>query len=113
MFDLDSLRAFTQPFIVIFSALIVSGTGTSIALQLLKLDWFPVAVSRYPRLTNIIVSLIASLIAIYSAGINLVLVTPFQYLAFIIGTAIFSAFTYKNLLKGTTSKDGRSSEIVQ
>jgi hypothetical protein len=112
MFDINSLREFVQPFIIIFSALIVSGAGSSIAVQLLKLDWFPLLVSRYPRVTNMIISIIASLVAIYTSGIDFVLVTPLQYVAFMIGTMIFSAFTYKNILKGTTTKDGKSAEEV-
>jgi hypothetical protein len=112
MLDLDSLRSLVQPFVIIFSALIVSGASSSIAVQILKLDWFPLLISRSPRLTNAIVSTVASLVAIYASGVQMVLVTPFQYAAFIIGTIVLSAFTYKVVLKGTTAKDGRSSEMI-
>lgn len=112
MVELEGVRLLMQPFIAVFSALIVSGAASSVAIQILKGDWFPLLISKYPRAANIIVSFIASVISIYTSGINLVLQTVFDYGAFIIGVTLLSAFTYKNILKGTSTKDGKSQEAI-
>lgn len=111
--SIEEIRLLVEPFITIFTALLASGAGASVAVQLLKLNWFPLAVSKYPRITSVIVSLVSSLVAIYVSGINFIFTTPLDYVGFGIGTLIMSAVTYKLILKGTTSKDGKSVETIK
>lgn len=112
MFDLELVRTLLQPFLELFSTILVSGVTTSIVVQIFKSNVIPVPVSKYPRVTTAFVSVIASFVAIYLSGIDLVLQSPLQYLAFFIGVVITSSITYNNYLKGTTTNDGQSKEAL-
>lgn len=110
--DINQIRELLTPFVQVFSALIVGGGTVAVATQLLKLDWFPVAVSKYPRLTSALLSVVASFVTIYVSGIDLVLVTPFDYIGFMVGTLILAAVTYKAVLKGTVpGRDDNSAKL--
>lgn len=111
--DIETVKQIIKPFVQYFSALVASGFATSVAVQLLKLDWFPVAVSKYPRITNVIVSVVSSVAAIWLSGVNFIFVNWLDYVGFGIGTLVLSALTYRTLLKGTIpAKDGKSVEKV-
>lgn len=110
--DVNLIREMIEPFVQIFSALIVSGASVAIATQILKLDWFPVAVEKYPRITSAVLSVISAVITVYVSGINFVFTSLFDYIGFTVGTALLSAFTYKTILKGTVpTKDGTATRL--
>lgn len=110
--DINQIRELIDPFVQVFGTLIVSGASVSVLTQLLKLNWFPVAVSKFPRLTNAVLSAIASGVAIYTSGINVIFNGPVDYIGFAIGTVLLSAVTYHAVLKGTVpAKDGTSAQL--
>lgn len=98
--DINTLRVALEPFINLFGAVVVSGATTAIATEILKLKAIPLPAQRYPRLTAGIVSVIASLVAVYLTTVNILIDSLFGLVAFIVGTLIVSAITYNNLIKG-------------
>lgn len=110
---IEEQRLLLEPFITFFSALLASGVGSSVAVQVLKLNWFPFKVDKYPRVTNIVVSILSTFVAIYVSGLNFTFNNAFDYSIFAVGTLVVSALTYKVLLNGTTSKDGNSVETIK
>lgn len=100
MFDPIQFKTALDPIIQLFSVLVISGAGTTVATQILKLRFIPVPVTRYPRFTAAVVSVIASLVAAYNSDLNLLLNSGFQLFAFMVGVFIVSAITYNSIVGG-------------
>lgn len=97
--DVETFRFMVQPFIAFFMPLIVGSFGTSGIVEFLKSKKVPLPVEKYPRLSNVVLSLAASTAAIYLTPANLVLETLWQRLGFVLGWFLLSAFWYNNVFK--------------
>lgn len=102
--DINSVRVALEPFVSLFGAIIVSGAATAAATEILKLRAIPVPVQRYPRLSAAVVSVIASLVAVYVSAADILVNSLIGYVAFAVGTLLVSAITYNNLIKGAPVK---------
>lgn len=91
-----------QTFYEIFGAIIVSGVGTSIAVEILKSKYIPVQFQKYPRLTATVAALIASIIAVYNSPIQTISIdTPIEWVGVVAGVLIVASITYNNIFKGS------------
>jgi hypothetical protein len=83
-------------------SILVSGTATTLAVQMLKSKLIPVPAEHSPRLTAFVVSLIASGIAGWQADIDPTKLTSWtDWLTVACGTLIVSAATYHAVFKET------------
>ena len=78
-----------------FKAVLVSGTATTLATQVLKSSLIPLPAAKSPRLTAFIVSLIASALVVGQGFDYTNLRTWEDYIPVVCGTLIVSAATYK------------------
>ena len=77
-------------------SVLVSGTATTLAVQIMKSRYFPLPVERSPRLSAFIVSVIASVITVTQVGVDWNNLHDWtQILPVVCGTLIVSAATYK------------------
>lgn len=89
-----------QVFYQMFATLIVSGVSVAIAVEVLKSNLIPVQFQKFPRLTALGASIVASVIAVYTSPIKEVVVdTPVEWVAVVAGTLILSAITYNQIFK--------------
>lgn len=105
--DISVYRSVLEPVVTFFTAIIVGGVGTTAAVQLLKLDILGGVAKKYPRLTNVVVSLIASLVAVYNSSLDLVIHGVWQTVAFAIGIFVVAAITYNNVVKTSDESSTR------
>ena len=77
----------------------LSGAATTIATQILKLKVIPVPAEKYPRMSAAIVSALASLVAVFSTNVDLVINSFIGWLAFAAGAYLLSAITYNQIVK--------------
>lgn len=101
MLEIIALRAVLEPFIAVFGAIILSGTATVIATQIMKLKIVPLPVQKYPRLTAAIVSGLAALVSLYNSSVNFVVDSVWGWLAMAVGIWIVSAIAYNQIVKGS------------
>src|SRR3954447_1819474 len=81
-------------------SILVSGTATTIAVQMMKSQIFPFPAEKSPRLTAFVVSLIASAIAVMQGGFDFTRLTDWtSYLPVVCGTFFISAITYEKVYK--------------
>lgn len=80
----------------------LAAVGVVIVQQILKLKFIPVAfANRYPVPTNIMLSIVASLIAVWQSAPS----TPvlwYEWLTLVVLIAVVAAIIYNNLLKNWT-----------
>jgi hypothetical protein len=96
-----SFYAVVDPLVKLFMALIASGVATSYATELLKLRIVPIPAQRYPRITNAVVSLIATFISLYVGHVNFIFTSWIEIVAFALGVYVLSAITYHHVVAGT------------
>ena len=77
----------------------LSGAATTIATQILKLKVIPVPAEKYPRTSAAIVSSLASLVAVFTTNVDLVINSFIGWVAFALGAYLLSAMTYNNILR--------------
>lgn len=97
--DIALFRSVLEPIVTFFTALVVGGVATTAAVQLLKLDILGGFAKRYPRITNAIVSFLATLVAVYNSSLDLVISGFWQTAAFAVGVFVVAAITYNNVIK--------------
>lgn len=97
--DIALYRSVLEPVVTFFTALVVSGVATTAAVQIFKLPFFGSVAKKYPRLTNAIVSLLASIVAVYNSNLDLVIHGVWQTVAFAAGVFVVAAITYNNVVK--------------
>lgn len=91
-----------QTFYEIFGAIIVSGVATSVAVEILKSKYIPVQFQKYPRLTALVVALVASVVAVYNSPVKTIIVdTPIEWVGLVAGVLIVASVTYNNIFKGS------------
>ncbi len=91
--------------VMLIQSLIVGGTATALATELLKSPYIPVPAQKYPRVTALIVSIIASVVAVMQSGFNATTLHSWtDGLALVCGTLIVSSVTYNQLIKGADPK---------
>lgn len=100
--DIGTIRAALQPYMDLFGALLLSGVATTVATEIMKLNFIPIPAQRYPRAVAAIVAVIATLIAVITTNADLVLEGPLGWLAMAVGTLLLSSVTYNNLVKGAS-----------
>lgn len=89
-----------QVFYNLFSAIVVSGVSVTIAVEILKSKFIPVEFQKYPRVTALVASIIASIAAVAYSPINQIAIdTPIEWVSVVAGTLLVSAFTYNNIFK--------------
>lgn len=99
MNDISNLKFMLDPFITLFTSILVSGVATSYAVQFLKssyVSWLPA--EKYPRLTNAIVSVVATFIAVIFSDAVFVITTWWEWVAFFFGVMLLSANTYNSII---------------
>lgn len=85
---------------ILIQSIIIRGTATTFATEFLKSPFIPVAFQKYPRLTTILVAIIASLVSIHATGINISTLHGFNdWIEICLGTLVMSNLTYENLVK--------------
>lgn len=97
--DITLYRSVLEPVVTFFTALVVSGVATTAAVQILKLDVLGGLAKKYPRLTNAVVSLLATIVAVYNSTLDLVINGTWQMVAFAVGVFVVAAITYNNVIK--------------
>lgn len=88
----------------IVKSVVLGGGATLIATQILKQDYIPLPFEKYPRLTSIVISLIAAAIAVWQTAGDLLTVGGLTNWLTVAGaTFAVAAVTYKNIkpLKGS------------
>lgn len=99
--DIQSAKILFEPFVIFFTSLFLSGVGVTIATQILKAKFIPIPVTKYPRLTAAIASIVATIASIYITGQHFLLNGVWQYVAFGLGVFIIAAVTYEHVVKGS------------
>lgn len=99
--EIIALRAVIEPFVSFFMAMLLSGVVVALATEVLKLKWIPLPVQKYPRISAVVASLLASVICLYNSSVNFVINSWVGWLALAVGTLIVSAITYNQLIKGS------------
>lgn len=90
--------------------ILLSGVATTAATELLKSKYVPVQFSKFPRLTALGVSVVATLFVAWqqcnglAGGCQGVFTTPFDYAAAILGTLLVATVTYNNIVPNEQSK---------
>lgn len=107
MVDITLYRSVLEPVVTFFTAIVVGGVATTAAVQMLKLDFLGGIAKRYPRLTNLAVSLLASVVAVYNSSLELVIHGFWQTMAFAVGIFVVAAITYNNVVKTNESSATR------
>lgn len=97
--ELEYYRQVLAPIIQLFSALFLSGAATTAATQIGKMGFIPLPVQKYPRVSAAITSVIATLVAVYSSNLNLVVHSFWEIASFAVGVFILSTITYNNVIK--------------
>lgn len=97
--DLSLYKAVLEPVVQLFSGILLSGVATTTATQLLKLNFIPIPVTKYPRLSAAVVAVLASLVTIYNTNLELVLDNWVQVVAFMVGVFITSVVVYNAVIK--------------
>src|SRR5690349_11956927 len=83
-------------------SILVSGTATTLATQVLKSKYLPIPAEKSPRLTAFVVSLVASGIAVWQAGIGPTRLTSWtDWLTAAGGTRTVPAATYHAVFNET------------
>lgn len=84
----------------ILQSVLVGGAATSIATQILKSSFVPVPATDHPRITAAVVSLVASVVAVASAGINYASFADLtSVVAIFAGVLLVASNVYTQLLK--------------
>ena len=96
--DIVLIRAALQPFVEFFVAIYLSGVGVAYVTQALKAKSIPVPAQKYPRTTALVLSLVATLISIYVANIDLIISAVWQIVVMVIGILLISALTYRRII---------------
>lgn len=99
MNDLNTFRLIIEPFVTFFTTIILGGFSASTVVEFIKNKFIPIPATTYPRLTNAVVSVLVTLVAIFVSPVNLVISNWFQVAAFIIGIMVTSAFFYNNVFR--------------
>lgn len=97
--DIALYRSVLEPIVTFFTALVVSGVSSTVAVQLLKMDFAGGVAKRFPRISNAVVSFLASIIAVYNSNLDLVINGFWQTVAFAVGVFVVAAITYNNVIK--------------
>lgn len=88
------LTAFAQ-------AAILSGTAVTLVTEVLKSKVIPIPVTSHPRLTALVLSVLASLYTVYQYNVvNIVAINWTQLVALVALTVLVSAMTYNHVIKG-------------
>lgn len=89
-------------FVEFFKAILLSGVATTMAVEVLKSKYIPIAFQNYKRLTTIGVSVAASVFAVFSHDPSTLGVDSWPDVAAIFsGTLLIAVVTYNNLLKSS------------
>ncbi len=84
----------------ILQSVLVGGAATSIATQILKSSYVPVPATDHPRITAAVVALVASVIAVASAGVNYASFADLtSVVAIFAGVLLVATNTYNQLIK--------------
>lgn len=84
----------------ILQSVLVGGAATSIATQILKSSYVPVPATEHPRITAAVVALVASVIAVASAGVNYDRFADWtSVVAVFAGVLLVATNTYNQLIK--------------
>lgn len=84
--------------VTFFTALVGTGVATTFAVQLLK-QFAGSFAKTHPRITNAVVSFIASVVVVYNSSLDLVIQGFWQTFAFAVGVFVLAAITYNNVIK--------------
>lgn len=103
--DLNTLRELIQPFIELTLAVVVSGIGVAGLTQVLKDYRIPIPAEKYPRATAAGLSILATLISLYTLDMNLLLDSAWEYIGLGLSILVASGFSYNMLFKGLNQKN--------
>ncbi len=98
--NLEEIRILLMPYVELFGVIIMSGAGSAIATEFMKGKWFPIPVEKHKRISAIVVSIVSTLMVVFSTDINLIIDTPLDWALAGFGILAVSAITYNNLIKG-------------
>lgn len=78
--------------------------------QILKLNVVPVYfANKFPVITNVVLSIIASVVVSYSTAVTLV--TPGEWITYVATVSVLAAVTYNMTLKNSATLQARSNRV--
>lgn len=90
--------------IEIFKAVILGGSATVIATQIMKWNVIPIPADKYPKVVAAITALIAAGVSVYQYDQTILTVGGFwNWITVAVGTLIVAAITYNNIVKRPTT----------
>lgn len=102
--DIDTIRLALEPFVNFFVGIIFGGFTASTVVEFLKVRLFPDWFSRFPRVTNMMASVIVTLVAIYVSPDNLHITKTWEVAAMVLGVMVTSAIFYNNIYRGLSTR---------
>lgn len=84
-------------FVILFQSILLGGGATLVATQILKSKYIPIGFEKYPRTTAAVISLIASVVIEYQAGVILDFHNLPNLAAIFVGTLLVAISTYNHL----------------
>lgn len=86
--------------ITLFQSILVGGVATTLATQILKSPIVTfIKAEKYPRLTALVVSVIAAVATIANQGLSLKSLAVIDVATVVVGTLLVAAATYNHLLR--------------
>lgn len=111
MFSIFQLIELFNPFIAYFTALLAGGVGIAYITELLKSPKVKkLPVSKYPRTTAAILSVVATIIGIFTLPVDIVFQQWYQIAFFTLGSFFVSAIYYNQIIDGTKLTDNSNGD---
>lgn len=92
-----------QPLVTLFTALIISGAGVTLATEILKMNFIPIPAERYPQVTAAIASVIAAVIVAFTSALTLPIAGGLEWAGFALGVYLLAAMIYNHIVRTVTA----------
>lgn len=104
--DVWELVTALKPLFTLLNTVLIGGVATAVVTELLKHPAVAFPAQKFPRLTALVLSVVASVIAVWQTGFDYTQVTGWAgWIVMVLGIFLISAATYRAVLKSRKDSD--------